>query len=82
MTIQEKKQAIIDQINNETSEIIIDRMAMDYSNIKSWDSEYGQEILHKLLEKSQQEALDGKVHSSESVKQMINARRANSKIAV
>ena len=74
MTFQEKKQAIIDQIKNETSEIIIDRMASDYKNIKSWDSEYGQEILRKLLEKSQQEALDGKTRSYEEFRTQLSER--------
>ena len=74
MTIQEKKQAIIDKINNETSEIIIDRMTTDYSNIKSWDSEYGQEILRKLLEKSQKEALDGKTRTYEEFRAQLAER--------
>ena len=45
MTLQEKKQVIIDHIQNETSEIIIDRMTIDYNNIKSWNYEYVQDIL-------------------------------------
>ncbi len=82
MTLQEKKQVIIDQIQKETSENIIDRITMDYTNIKSWDSEYGQDILCRLLEQSQQEARDGKTHSLESVKAMIKERLATHKLAV
>ena len=48
MTLQEKKQVIIDHIQNETSEIIIDRITIDYNNIKSWNCMYGQDIFRRL----------------------------------
>lgn len=60
MTIQEKKSALIKQIKNENSEEMIDRIYDDVTNIKSWQSEYGKNILNQLLAKSQEEAREGK----------------------
>jgi hypothetical protein len=60
MTLQEKKSALIEQIQNENSEEMIDRIYDDVTNIKSWNSEYGQNILNQLLAKSQEQAREGK----------------------
>ena len=60
MTLQEKKSALIEQIQNENSEEMINRIFDDVTNMKSWESEYGQNILSQLLAKSQEQAREGK----------------------
>jgi hypothetical protein len=74
MTIQEKKSALIEQIQNENSEEMIDRFFDDITNIKSWESEYGQNILNQLLVKSQEQTREGKTYTNEQVKEMRKQR--------
>jgi hypothetical protein len=81
MTIQEKKSALIEQIQNENSEEMIDRIYDDVTNIKSWESEYGQNILNQLLAKSQEQAREGKFYTSEQVKEMRKQRLESIKLA-
>jgi hypothetical protein len=80
MTLQEKKFALIEQIQNENSEEMIDRIYDDVTNIKSWNSEYGQNILNQLLAKSQEQAREGKFHTSEQVKEMRKQRLESIKL--
>ncbi len=80
MTIQEKKSALIEQIQNENSEEIIDRIYEDVANIKSWESEYGQNILNQLLAKSLEEAREGNTYTSEQIKEMRKERMESRKL--
>jgi hypothetical protein len=80
MNLQEKKAALIEQIQNENSEEMIDRIFDDVTNIKSWESEYGQNILKQLLTKSQEEARAGKIYTSEQVKEMRKQRLESIKL--
>lgn len=80
MTLQEKKSALIEQIQNENSEEMIDRIYDDVTNIKSWESEYGQNILNQLLAKSQEQAREGKFYTSEQVKEMRKQRLESIKL--
>jgi hypothetical protein len=81
MTLQEKKSALIEQIQNENSEEMINRIYDDVTNMKSWKSEYGQNILSQLLAKSQKQILDGNFYTSEQVKEMRKQRFENIKLA-
>ncbi|CAN1545501.1 hypothetical protein MCETHM1_01937 [Flavobacteriaceae bacterium] len=80
MTLQEKKSALIEQIQNENSEEMIDRIYDDVTNIKSWNSEYGQNILNQLLDKSQEQAREGKTYTSEQIKKMRKERMESIKL--
>ena len=81
MTLQEKKSALIEQIQNENSEEMINRIFDDVTNMKSWESEYGQNILSQLLAKSQEQAREGNFYTSEQVKEMRKQRLENIKLA-
>lgn len=80
MNIQEKKSALIKQIQNENSEEMIDRIYDNVTNLKSWESEYGKNILNQLLAKSQEEAREGKIYTSEEVKEMRKERIESRKL--
>ncbi|TRX40048.1 hypothetical protein [Flavobacterium restrictum] len=80
MTIQEKKTALIEHIQNENSEEMIDRIYDDVNNMKSWELEYGQNILNQLLIKSQEEVREGKTYTSEQMKEMRKERMESRKL--
>ena len=80
MTTQEKKAILIERIQNETSEDEVTRMYDEVLNRKSWDSECGQNILKLLLEKSQQQAKEGKTYSSDEIKEEVSKRIGSRKV--
>ena len=68
MTIQEKKQAIIEKITNSNSDEFITLLYYNMNKEIKWDeTDEGKNLINILLEKSQQEAREGKTSSFENV---------------
>ena len=68
MNLQEKKRAIIKKIEESTSDDFISKIYDNINQVNSWDeTDYGNDLINKLLEKSQQSAKEGKTHSFENV---------------
>lgn len=68
MNIQEKKRAIIEKIEQSTSDDFISRIYYDITRDKNWDeTDEGKQLIMALLEKSQQEVEQGKTHDFSSV---------------
>ncbi len=68
MTIQEKKQAIIEKVTNSNSDEFITLLYYNMNKEIKWDeTDEGKNLINILLEKSQQEAREGKTSSFENV---------------
>ena len=68
MTIQEKKQAIIEKVTNSNSDEFITLLYYNMNKEIKWDeTDEGKSVINILLEKSQQEAREGKTSSFENV---------------
>ncbi len=68
MTIQEKKQAIIEKVTNSNSDEFITLLYYNMNKeIKCDETDEGKNLINILLEKSQQEAIEGKTSSFENV---------------
>jgi len=75
MTILEKKRAIIEKVENATSEEFISLLYYNMNNETKWDeTEEGKNLIDKLLEKSQQDVREGRVHSFDEVKSKLMER--------
>ncbi len=81
MTIQEKKQAIIEKITNSNSDEFITLLYYNMNKEIKWDeTDEGKNLINILLEKSQQEAREGKTISNEEMKIKIKERFENRKV--
>lgn len=68
MNLQEKKRFLIDLIEESTSEDLISQLYYDATRDETWDNtEKGKALIMQLLEKSQQEAREGKAESFANV---------------
>lgn len=68
MTIQEKKQAIIEKVTNSNSDEFITLLYYNMNKEIKWDeTDEGKNLINFLLEKSQQETIEGKTSSFENV---------------
>ena len=68
MTIQEKKQAIIEKVTNSNSDEFITLLYYNMNKEIKWDeTDEGKNLINILLEKSQQETIEGKTSSFENV---------------
>jgi len=81
MTIQEKKQAIIEKVTNSNSDEFITLLYYNINKEIKWDeTDEGKNLINILLEKSQQEAREGKTISNEEMKIKIKERFENRKV--
>ena len=81
MTIQEKKQAIIEKVTNSNSDEFITLLYYNMNKEIKWDeTDEGKNLINILLEKSQQEAREGKTISNEEMKIKIKERFENRKV--
>jgi hypothetical protein len=81
MTIQEKKQAIIEKITNSNSDEFITLLYYNMNKEIKWDeTDEDKNLINILLEKSQQEAREGKTISNEEMKIKIKERFENRKV--
>lgn len=81
MTIQEKKQAIIEKITNSNSDEFIALLYYNMNKEIKWDeTDEDKKLINILLEKSQQEAREGKTISNEEMKIKIKERFENRKV--
>lgn len=81
MTIQEKKQAIIEKITNSNSDEFIALLYYNMNKEIKWDeTDEDKNLINILLEKSQQEAREGKTISNEEMKIKIKERFENRKV--
>ena len=81
MTIQEKKQAIIEKVTNSNSDEFITLLYYNMNNEIKWDeTDEDKNLINILLEKSQQEAREGKTISNEEMKIKIKERFENRKV--
>ena len=81
MTIQEKKQAIIEKITNSNSDEFITLLYYNMNKEIKWDeTDEDKKLINILLEKSQQEAREGKTISNEEMKIKIKERFENRKV--
>lgn len=68
MTIQEKKQAIIEKVTNSNSDEFITLLYYNLNKEIKWnETDEGKNLINVLLEKSQQETREGKTSSFENV---------------
>ena len=68
MTIQEKKQAIIEKVTNSNSDEFITLLYYNMNKEINWDAtDEDKNLINILLEKSQQETIEGKTSSFENV---------------
>ena len=75
MTLREKKRFLIDLIEESTSEDLISQLYYDATRDDTWDNtEKGKALIMQLLEKSQQEAKEGKTISHEEMLNKIKKR--------
>jgi len=81
MTIQEKKQAIIEKVTNSNSDEFITLLYYNINKEIKWDeTDEGKNLINILLEKSQQEAREGKTITNEEMKIKIKERFENRKV--
>jgi ferritin-like protein len=81
MTIQEKKQAIIEKVTNSNSDEFITLLYYNMNKEINWDAtDEDKNLINILLEKSQQEAREGKTISNEEMKIKIKERFENRKV--
>lgn len=81
MTIQEKKQAIIEKVTNSNSDEFITLLYYNMNKEIKWDeTDEDKNLINILLEKSQQEAREGKTISNEEMKIKIKERFENRKV--
>ena len=75
MTLREKKRFLIDLIEESTSEDLISQLYYDATRDDTWDNtEKVKALIMQLLEKSQQEAKEGKTISHEEMLNKIKKR--------
>jgi ferritin-like protein len=81
MTIQEKKQAIIEKVTNSNSDEFITLLYYNLNKEIKWnETDEGKNLINVLLEKSQQDAREGKTISNEEMEIKIKERFENRKV--